>query len=227
MMRGMAFLSASLPGQQQWTTAGTYSFVVPLGIYSLSVVGIGAGGSGGWNKSAGNSGTGGAGGALVYTNDLLVYSGEVLTIVVGAGGPYNAYIDGPLGNDGTAGGNTAILRGGTNILLAVGGGAGRVSLSSIGGAVASCIGSVKYAGGNGTSAGSQSYPGTSGKYTAGGETSPSPYNPNSAGLRGEDTGFLYGQGGPGGSYNGQAGNAGAVRVMWGAGRAFPGAAADV
>ena len=44
--KGRAFVAP--PGQQAYTTGGTYSFVAPAGVTSVSVVavGIGAGGSG-------------------------------------------------------------------------------------------------------------------------------------------------------------------------------------
>ena len=49
------------PGQQQYTTPGTYSWTAPAGITSVSVVCVAGGGSGG--ASGGASGSVGYGGA--------------------------------------------------------------------------------------------------------------------------------------------------------------------
>ena len=41
-----SFLAGSLPtGQQAFTTAGTYSWTAPFGVYSVSVVCVGGGGA--------------------------------------------------------------------------------------------------------------------------------------------------------------------------------------
>ena len=71
-------------GQQAYTTPGTYSFIVPASIYSLSAVLVGGGGGGGYTWA--NSG--GGGGALAYAT-FAVTPGETLTVTVGAGGVVN------------------------------------------------------------------------------------------------------------------------------------------
>ncbi len=72
-------------GQDAYTTAGTYSWVAPTGVTSVSVVAVGAGGG-----SAKDGGTyqrpGGGGGALVYKNSITVSPGSSYTVVVGAAG---------------------------------------------------------------------------------------------------------------------------------------------
>jgi hypothetical protein len=68
-------------GQQAYTTAGTYSWVAPSGVTSVSVVMVGGGG--GANSDGGN---GGGGGALGYKNNLTVTPGSSYSVVVGAGG---------------------------------------------------------------------------------------------------------------------------------------------
>jgi hypothetical protein len=73
---------ASLTGQQAYTTAGTYSWVAPTGITSVSVVVIGGGGSG----FSGHDSCGGNGGSLGYKNNITVVPGTSYTVVVGAGG---------------------------------------------------------------------------------------------------------------------------------------------
>lgn len=75
-------ITASSAGQQAYTTAGTYSWVAPANVTSVSVVAIGGGG-GGYKSSNPRSG---AGGALAYTNNITVTPGNSYTVVVGAGG---------------------------------------------------------------------------------------------------------------------------------------------
>lgn len=80
------------PGQQAYAAAGTYSWVAPAGVTSVSVVAIGGGGGGGGSPpyaiTAG--GAGGGGGALAYANNVATIPGNSYTVVVGAGG-YGAY----------------------------------------------------------------------------------------------------------------------------------------
>ena len=47
------------PGQQAYTTAGSYTWVAPAGVTSVSVVAVGAGGGGGAGYWAGGGGGGG------------------------------------------------------------------------------------------------------------------------------------------------------------------------
>jgi len=69
-------------GQQQYTTAGTYSWVAPDGVYAVSVVAVGGGGGGydGWANPAGS------GGGLGWKNSIKVTPGTAYTVVVGAAG---------------------------------------------------------------------------------------------------------------------------------------------
>ena len=71
-------------GQIAYTIPGTYSFVCPIGITSVSVLCIGGGGQGG-NSSALDS-PGGGGGGLGYKNNIPVTAGQYYTVVVGEGG---------------------------------------------------------------------------------------------------------------------------------------------
>lgn len=77
-------------GQLLFDNVGTHSFMVPEGVSSICAVAVGGGAGGGytWANSAGN------GGALAYANNIPVTAGEILTIVVGAGGAQNS-----VGND--------------------------------------------------------------------------------------------------------------------------------
>lgn len=96
----------SLPGQQAYTTAGTYSWVAPSGVDSISVVVIGAGGAAGGYGAAGAGG-----GGLSYKNNLAVTPGTSYTVIVGNSvtGPGGYY-----GEDGEASSfnNTIIANGG-------------------------------------------------------------------------------------------------------------------
>ena len=69
---GFARGATVAPGSQSYTTAGTYSWVAPTGVTSVSVVAVGGGGTSG-------------GGALGYKNNITVSPGTGYTVVVGAG----------------------------------------------------------------------------------------------------------------------------------------------
>lgn len=91
MLMSTAGYQGTPPGQQEYTTPGTYTWVAPAGVTSVSVVCIGAGASGGTqeflyygNPQAG--GAGGAGGGLGYKNNISVVPGNSYSVVVGAGG---------------------------------------------------------------------------------------------------------------------------------------------
>lgn len=114
------------PGSNQYS-AGTYTWVVPSGVtqVTLDLLGAGGGGSGGSDGGYVHNGPGGYGGyAGQYSagNVLVVVPGDVLTIVVGAGGA-NGSSSCNVGNAGGYGGNTVVLKNGVQV-LAVAGGAG-------------------------------------------------------------------------------------------------------
>ncbi len=69
-------------GQAAYTTPGTYSWIAPAGVTSVSAVVIGGGGSG----FSGHDSCGGNGGSLGYKNNITVVPGTSYTVVVGAGG---------------------------------------------------------------------------------------------------------------------------------------------
>ena len=73
------------PGQQAYTTAGTYSWTCPAGVTSVSVVCIGGGGAYVFNSSTSQFQHGG-GGALAYANNIAVIPGNSYAVVVGAVG---------------------------------------------------------------------------------------------------------------------------------------------
>lgn len=99
-------------------TPGTYSFTVPAGVYSINVTACGGGGSGGsGDGGANNSGPGwGGGGSNLISSVLSVTPGQVLTLVVGAGGL------GSYGGGGKAGYPTRVTGTGVSFISAGGGG---------------------------------------------------------------------------------------------------------
>ena len=70
-------------GARSYSTAGSYTFVVPAGVTRISFAAIGGGGGGGVGDE--NYGAGG-GGACAYRNNVAVTPGESISIIVGAGG---------------------------------------------------------------------------------------------------------------------------------------------
>lgn len=81
-------------GQQEYTTPGTYSWVCPQGVTSVSVVAVGGGGDSLSAGSAGNPGwsAGGGGGGLGWKNNIAVTPGQSYTVVVGASGFFQSTV---------------------------------------------------------------------------------------------------------------------------------------
>lgn len=154
-----------------YTTVGTENWVVPVGVTSITIeCWAGGGGGGSANKPAGqvyNRGGGGGGGAY-SSSTVLVTSGDNIEIVVGAGGSAGT----PGNNNATAGGESRVsVNGGAPVVLAVGGARGQNGGgSAAGGNESSCVGTIKYSGGNGSAgvAGGSGY--TSGAGGGGGGT---------------------------------------------------------
>jgi hypothetical protein len=71
-------------GQEAFIIPGTYSWIAPEGITSVSVVAIGAGATAGQTYYVG-----GGGGGLGYKNNIAVTPGQAYTVVVGAPGLKN------------------------------------------------------------------------------------------------------------------------------------------
>jgi len=89
--------TGAVTGSQSYTTPGTYTWVAPAGVTSISFVAVGAGGAGNnsWTCPGGCycgcvvpphdvPGTSGAGGGLSYFNNVTVVPGNSYTVVVGA-----------------------------------------------------------------------------------------------------------------------------------------------
>lgn len=151
-------------GEALYSSAGTYSWLAPSGISSVTAVCVGGGGGGNFGPNT-NPGAraGGGGGALAWRNGIGVTAGSLYTIVVGAGGAQqtaggasyfasSATVQGGGGNGGTSGGTG----GGGGAVTAPGGGGGA------GGAGGSNSSTAKGAGGAG------GYSGTGGSGASGG-----------------------------------------------------------
>ena len=231
---------AAAPGQQVFTSSGT--FTVPAGVTSICAVAVGRGQNG-----VDNVGAGGAGGTLSYTNALSVTPGESLTVTIAT-------------FTSSSTGETTLKRSSTVLLAARAGGQtsgqANVGTSFAGGAGAAAD---SYGGGGG-GAGGYSGAGTAGvnwpnssAAASGGAASGggSGCGGGGVGLLGQGTsgaassnegkggsgganGSLYSgaNGGSGGAYggwggggdaegSGGAGGSGALRIIWGAGRSYP------
>lgn len=131
--------TTTLFSSNSWTTPGTYTWIVPQDVTSISAVLVGGGGGSAWSGTAFNAngagGGGGGGGGLRYINNLDVTPGETLTLIVGAAG-----IGGNTTVNGTSGGNSSISRDVTTLVFAGGG---------IGGSFAGAIGNSNGVGGAG------------------------------------------------------------------------------
>ncbi len=71
---------AAAPGQQVFTSSGT--FTVPAGVTSICAVAVGRGQNGAAGDGISTPGRGGGGGTLSYTNALSVTPGESLTVTI-------------------------------------------------------------------------------------------------------------------------------------------------
>ena len=111
-------------GSQSFTTAGTYSFTVPLSnVSQITVIAQGGGGGGSASTSTYSDSTwlevGGAGGVCIKT--VSVTGGEVFTVVVGAAGAY-----GSLGTNVAGGNGGASTFSGNGVSMSAAGGLGGV-----------------------------------------------------------------------------------------------------
>lgn len=76
-------ITARVQGQVLYCTPGTFSWVAPAGVTSISVIAVGGGGGGAGNR--GGTMNGGGGGALAYTNNITVVPGNSYALRVGSG----------------------------------------------------------------------------------------------------------------------------------------------
>lgn len=193
-------------GQIIYDVPGTYTFTVPDDVFFLGAVCIGGGGGGARDNNNAETG-GGGGGGLRFTQYLPVNPGEILTIVVGSGGP-GATSNG----SGTAGENTTISRGVTTLLQANGGGAGTQTVGGSGGSGTTIDGII--GGGDGGNGGDEAANDDGGGGGAGGYSGNGGDGGTNAGSGGNGTG---GGGGGGGSGPTGGGGGGGVGLLGGDG----------
>lgn len=195
-------------GQQQWVTYGVHPFVVPAGVYLVHGVVV-------------DAGTTGTGGSLSWRNYIPVTPGEMLTIFVGS---YDHFAPGSLNPTSTLKrGLTTLIPGSSASSGGGGGGSGAYASESAGaGGAGGYIGH----GGHGGNPGGQP------QLNSGGGIGGDPGSDGGGvGLEGRTAEFAPGSRGlpkcGGGIGEGQSGGPGGVRLMWGIGRSYPDAAADV
>ena len=187
------------PGQQAYTTVGTYTWVAPAGVTSVSVVAIGGGGSGGIKNGTGPV-WGGGGGGLGYTNNITVVPGQSYTVVVGGGGsaPSSA------SPSPSAGGDSYFISTGTVV--------------GYGGTSAAAGGAFNgHGGGSGGTGGRYGYGGGGGG-GAGGYTGNGGNGGGNGGAFGTDSGYgfqSYGGGGGGGGAGGSGSISSSGIYWWG------------
>lgn len=86
----MGAAGASGPTQIIYATPGTYTWVCPAGVTSVSAVCIGGGTQGGWRFTGSSSPQGGGGAGLGWKNNIAVTPGQSYTVFVGAAGTSGA-----------------------------------------------------------------------------------------------------------------------------------------
>lgn len=221
-----------VPSQQAYTTAGTYSWTAPANVRSVCVVAVGAGSRGG-------------AGGLGWKNNIKVNPGQSYTVVVGAatnsgqaGSSYfissatvaglgaNGNTGGSyVGDGGGRGGNGSYGGGGAGGYSGQGGDANVGNGSGGGGGAGGYDGGTNNNGGSGGGGVGLLGEGTSGVGHASGAYGGTGGSGGANGGGGQNN-----QTGDGGAYGGGGGNngpgpgngaVGAVRIIWGKGRAFP------
>jgi hypothetical protein len=202
----MFFVGAAGAGESVYTTPGTYTWICPDGVTSVSVVCVGGGGRGGQGQSPGTYG-GGGGGGLGYKNNITVIPGNSYTVVVGAGGV------GPLfgGQSGSPGQDSYFIN-----TMTVKGGGGQGTLSDTGapgGTYTGDGGGNGGNGGNGTSLYGGGAGGGGGYAGAGGSGGNGAANAGTAGANGSGGGGGGGGGGGWVGFNNGGGRGGGVGIF--------------
>ena len=119
-MTGSAKVIPAPPkGQQEWSSPGTYQWICPVGVTSVSFVAV-AGGQDG--STSGVTARGGNGGGLRYRNNVTVVPGNAYSIVVGGRSPS--------GGNSSAFGTTVGLGASSSGIAALGGPGGNGEIGS-------------------------------------------------------------------------------------------------
>jgi len=233
LIANLFFVNLASGQTPPYINAGTYTFVVPAGVTSITIECWGAGGAGGGNPNKNNDGGGGGGGGGYSRSNFNVVPGDSYTVFVGAGGT------GSIGK-GVDGEDTWVTdptilgaKGGMGGIAAAGGSPGAGGAGGISG-----IGFNKQVGGNGgigldkNGNGEGGPGGSSAGPTANGTSGPSPWStitaaaaPTGGGKGGNGgdknkdglVGNSFGGGGGGaggGKQNGGNGADGQVIISW-------------
>jgi hypothetical protein len=123
-------------GQEEYTFPGTYTWICPEGVSSISVVVVGGGGGGDAGSDLITVGGGGAGGALAYRNNISVVEGQSYQINVGAGGFGQVTVNGTTiqqSTDGESSSAFSCIAGGGKKGTRTSGGIGIGSTTAVGG----------------------------------------------------------------------------------------------
>lgn len=70
-------------GQTSYTSPGTYTFVAPVGVFSVHVLAVGSGSGGGWSVPCWSGQSAGGGGGLAWKNGITVVPGSSYLVQVG------------------------------------------------------------------------------------------------------------------------------------------------
>ncbi|GAA4941267.1 hypothetical protein GCM10023314_12860 [Algibacter agarivorans] len=221
LLVGMLLSTDGMSQSQTFTTDG--SFIVPVGVTSITVEAWGAGGGGSDATQNGGGRRGGGGGGGAYASSVVtVIPGNSYAVTIGNGGPEN-----------TVGGSSSFD--GLTVVAAGGNGAGGNSTTgATGGSAGASTGTITYSGGNGADGGgtfSGGGGGGAGSNGAGvnatGQTGGAGTTTNGgngadgvSGITNGNNGSIYGGGGSGGSTtsntntNGGSGANGLVVISW-------------
>jgi len=228
-------IAANGTGEIVYNSPGTYTWTCPAGVSSISVVAVGAGGTGSATTSYG-----GGGGALSYINDVTVIPGNLYTVVVGspngADSSFNVTTVIAGSGNGPVGGSVIIGNGGNggnSNLVGGGGGAGGYSGNGGAGGYTYSVQPTSGSGGGGSGGGSSftnasaggggGGVGLLGQGTDGVCLNNGPWGTNygaaasaggagSSGSNGAIGGTAGGIGGAGGAYGGGGGGGGTIQT---------------
>lgn len=192
LLAGSSSNDTTPPGQTAYYTAGTYSWVAPSGITSVSVVCLGAGGS-----------NGGGGGELRYKNNITVVPGNSYTVVVGQVPSFVGSNTQSNGGASSFNSTTCVANGGRSGANGGTGGSGGTGDGGGNGGAAGSYGTASYFGYQVGGGGAGGYSGNGGN---GGSFSGASYNGGTngagggggGGASGYDTGSASGGGAQGG-----------------------------
>ena len=195
-------------GQTAYTSAGTFSWTCPAGVFYVNVVAVGGGGGGSSNATFA---AGGGGGGLGWINNYAVTPGSSYAVTVGVAGT------GGNNASGVSGGNSFFVN--TSTVCGFGGSAGN-NTGGVGGSGGACFPSTQ--GGQGGTGGSNTTTtgggGGAGGYTGNGGVGGGASTAGSAG-----TGGAGGGGGGANTFNTRGGGGGGVGIL-GAGTSGTGGA---